>query len=129
MRRWYFTPVPRLVLTWTTCAPKVETSGSINPAMSAEIGGWRTYSWLPAPEGGDDRIYNAITRGRLEAAVNRQLAARGFTLTTDNPDFQIAWTASIDRRLDMERYSGYYGYGWGWWGPGGRWGGAAWGRF
>jgi hypothetical protein len=117
MKRWSLAPVALLAL-HTGCTPPVQTEGALNPAMSGEVAAWRSYSWLPAPQGGDVRIYNDITRARLEAAVNRQLNARGFNLDPDNPDFSIAWTASIDRRLDVEVFDSYYGYGWGWWGPG-----------
>jgi hypothetical protein len=100
------------------CSPHVSTEGHMNPTMAADIGGWHTYDWLPAPEGGDPRVYNQITQSQLETAVDRELAARGFSRDNENPDFHIAWTGSIDRRLDVDYFSRAYSYGWGWWGPG-----------
>lgn len=118
MRRWQAAPIVLLMLIPVACAPKVATEGHMNPSMAADIGSWSTYSFLPAPESGDPRVYNQITQARLEAAVNRQLAARGFRLENENPDFHIAWTGAIDHRLDVEYFAGAYSYGWGWWGPG-----------
>jgi hypothetical protein len=64
---------------------------------------YETYAWLPDPTGGDPRVQNEILAERVRAAVDAELAKKGFTLVTSGtPHFLIGWFS-------------YYGYGWGPW--------------
>lgn len=106
-----------LVALAAACGPSISVRSDFNPQYQDQLAGWRTYSWLPAPRGADPRIYNDITRGRIEASVDRQLAARGMRKVDSNPDFRIGWHASIDGRMNMQTINNAYGYDWRWYGP------------
>ncbi len=89
---------------------------------------------LPEPTG-DWRIDNPLLESRVRAAVENQMAAKGYKRATDgSADFLVGYHAAIERCLSVEvmnsRYdygpgSGSadyrYGHGWGYsraWGPG-----------
>ena len=111
-----------LGLSASTClalaCSSVATRTDLNPDLTSAIAGWRTYAWAPPPEVGDQRIDNDIVRTRVVNAVDRGLAARGYRLVEQNPDFRIAWYASIETRLEVDPFTDYYGYGWGSYGSG-----------
>ena len=83
----------------------------------------RTYQWVEKvpPDAKDPKIYNAIIEGRVKTAVNRALGAKGYQEVDSNPDFQIAWHASIEQKQSLQTVGNNYGWGYGWYGPG--WGG------
>ena len=86
---------------------------------AAPFASYRTYSWLPseAPRG-----MNPIMFRRVKDAIDRSLAARGYT-QTDPGDFAITFTVGERDRLRANDY------GWGGWGRGG-WGGwGGWGPY
>lgn len=108
--------LPLFAILLAACGSTVQTQSDINPAFSAEITEWRSYAWMPPPENGSDLVNNDITRRRVQEAVDRELAARGFNLDPDNPDFRIAWHGSLDQRLDVRHIVDPWGYGWRrWW--------------
>jgi hypothetical protein len=77
---------------------------------------YETYAWLPDPTGGDPRVQNEILAERVRAAVDAELAKKGFTLVTSGtPHFLIGWFVSLDGRMDVSQLNSYYGYGWGPW--------------
>jgi hypothetical protein len=96
-----------LVLACSSVATRTDT----NPALAPAIAGWRTYAWMPPPEVGDQRIDNDIVRTRVMNAVDHGLAARGFRLDEEHPDFRITWYASIETKLHTDPYGDYYDYG------------------
>jgi hypothetical protein len=62
---------------------------------------------------------------RIVAAIDAELAAKGFTKATSNPDVFVVYHIAFDKEKDISTYSSGYGggygaYGWGW---GGGWGG------
>jgi hypothetical protein len=90
---------------------------------NANFSGLRTYRWVekvPA-ENKDPQIYNAIVEGRVKTAVDRALQAKGYREVTSNPDFDVAWHASIEQKQSLRTVGTDYGWGYGWYGPG--WGG------
>ena len=66
---------------------------------------YRTYSWAAAVdlETGDPRLdSNPFFHERIQAQVERQLAARGFELTVSGePDVRIHYHASINQKIDV----------------------------
>jgi hypothetical protein len=59
---------------------------------------------------------------RILAAIESQLAAKGFTKNDASPDVYVVWHIAFDEQKDISSYSTgpmYGGYGWGW---GGGWG-------
>lgn len=114
-------------------APEVRTQA----APGLDLGSYTTYNYVQHP-GTDRGNYRSITTRYLEQAVDRQMAARGFT-KSDHPQLLIDFHTSTRDRLrgEMGPYWGYgWGVGWGWgagwgWGPGwwggpGPWGPAGW---
>ncbi len=60
-----------------TACSSVRTSYDFDPGV--DFSAWRTYAWYPSgsPPTGDPRLDNPLLHGRIEAAVNRTLGARG----------------------------------------------------
>jgi len=89
----------------------------------ANFAALKTYRWVekvPA-EARDPKVYNSIIEGRVKTAVNRALQAKGFQEVTSDPDFDIAWHASVEQKQSLQTVGNNYGWGYGWYGPG--WGG------
>lgn len=89
----------------------------------ANFSAMRTYRWVekvPA-DAKDPKVYNSIIEGRVKTAVNRALQAKGFQEVTSDPDFDIAWHASVEQKQSLQTVGNNYGWGYGWYGPG--WGG------
>jgi hypothetical protein len=62
---------------------------------------------------------------RIVAAIDAQMAAKGFTKAESNPDVFVVYHVAFDKQKDISTFSSGYGggygpYGWGW---GGGWGG------
>jgi hypothetical protein len=62
---------------------------------------------------------------RIVAAIDAQMAAKGFTKAESNPDVFVVYHVAFDKQKDISTFSSGYGggygpYGWGW---GGSWGG------
>jgi hypothetical protein len=79
---------------------------------------YRTYDWGPADAlpTGDPRLdKNPFFRDHVEGAVEKQLAARGFSRSTSGTaDLLLHYHASITQRIDVngvDRGYGYYCYG------------------
>jgi hypothetical protein len=84
----------------------------------ADFSGLKTYAWIDEPRmpTGDSRIDdNPFLENRVHAAVDRELAAKGFVLaTTGTPDFLVAYHVSLDQKRSVQHLNDYYGYGPGW---------------
>ena len=96
------------------CAP-VRVSYDFDPAE--DFSGYRTFTWLPVPQQptGDYRVDNPLLDGRIRAAVERNLTARGFRKVEDRaPDFYVAYHLNIEQKIDVRTvnrgYVDYYGY-------------------
>lgn len=75
---------------------------------------YRTYNWGPpdAWTTGDPRLdNNPFFQERVHAAVDKQLASRGFEKTTaDRAAVRLHYHASITQRIDAMGIDGEYGY-------------------
>ena len=69
------------------------------------------------------KVGQPLIDDRIVAAIETQMAAKGFT-KSDNPDVFVVYHVAFDSQKDISTYSSGYGgygaYGWGW---GGGWGG------
>src|SRR4051812_19531958 len=95
---------------------------SFDYEKSANFTAYRTYAVKDGTKVGqpliDDRIGNAI---------DAQMATKGLTKTSSNPDVFVVYHVAFDKEKDISTYSsgyggGYGGYGWGW---GGGWAGGS----
>ena len=107
-----------------TACSSVRTNYDFDP--STNFSAWRTYAWYPSgsPPTGDPRLDNPLLHGRIEAAVNRTLVARGYSQVKDRtPDFYVNYHLSTEARLDVRTMNRVYSGG-----PHGRsWAGSGWG--
>ena len=75
---------------------------------------YRTYDWGPAdalPTGNPRLDKNPFFRDHVEGAVEKQLAARGFSRpTSGTADLLLHYHASITQRIDVNRVDSGYGY-------------------
>ena len=85
---------------------------------SASFAGLKTYAWLDEPRKatGDPRIDdNPFLEGRVHAAVDKELSAKGMVLSSSGtPDFLVAYHVSLDQQRSVQHLNNYYGYGPGW---------------
>jgi hypothetical protein len=111
-----------------TACSSVRTSYDFDPG--ADFSDWRSYAWYPSGSEptGDPRLDNPLLHARIQTAIDRDLAARGYTKVVDRtPDFYVNYHLSTEQRLDVRiMNTGYAGgpYGRGWGGAG--WGGVGW---
>lgn len=87
---------------------------------SANFSAFRTYAHKDGTKVGQSLIDD-----RIVAAIDAELAAKGFTRSDANPDVFVVYHMAFDKEKDISTYSSGYGggygpYGWGW---GGGWAG------
>jgi hypothetical protein len=81
---------------------------------------FNTFDWMSVPEKAD---IDSLNVERVKRAVNTQLKAKGFMMTSNNPDFLIAEHLGKKDKVQVTNwgygYGPYGGYWGGYWGPGG----------
>jgi hypothetical protein len=85
----------------------------------ADFAALRTYAWLPDHDRmvGERRIYDTLLDRRVRNAVDRELAARGYsTAAADVADFYVVYHAGIETKIDVRSVNSALGYGEGLWG-------------
>jgi hypothetical protein len=99
-----------------TLAAAQKTSYDYN--KEASFATFKTYAIKDGTKVGQQLIDD-----RIVAAIDTQMAAKGFT-KSDNPDVFVVYHVAFDTQKDISTYSSGYGgygaYGWGW---GGGWAG------
>jgi uncharacterized protein DUF4136 len=82
---------------------------------SANFAAYKTYQQKDGTKVGQQLIDD-----RIVAAIDTQLAAKGLTKATANPDVFVIYHVAFDKQKDISTYSsgygggyGPYGYGWG----------------
>jgi hypothetical protein len=85
------------------CLAKTQIGSSYDP--SAPYSSLKAYNW--APHEMQDSITASFdeefVQTHLRAAVNEQLAAKGFQKRVSNPDFLVLWTAFAGAALGVSR--------------------------
>ena len=87
---------------------------------SADFSTYKTYALKEGTPVGQQLIDD-----RIVAAIDSQLAAKGFTKAASDPDVVVVYHVAFDKQKDISTFSSGYGggygpYGWGW---GGGWAG------
>ena len=84
-------------------------------SKSANFAGYKTYATKDGTKVGQQLIDD-----RIAAAIDSQMAAKGFTKTDANPDVVVVYHVAFDKQKDISTFSsgygggyGPYGYGWG----------------
>lgn len=89
----------------------------------ADFAAYKMYTWLQQPTTaiGDAKAAqrtNTLLDKRIRSAVDAQLASKGMTLVSENPDALVIYHTGIDQKVDVQDW-GYsyphYPYG-GWYG-------------
>jgi len=82
---------------------------------SANFASFKTYAQKDGTKVGQQLIDD-----RIVAAIDTQMAAKGFTKAASNPDVVVIYHVAFDKEKDISTYSsgygggyGPYGYGWG----------------
>ncbi len=90
---------------------------------SADFAVYKTFSWIeqpikPVSDVRTAQRLNTLLDKWIRTAVDAQLAAKGMTLVTENPDVLLVYHTGVDQKIDVEDW-GYsyprYPYG-GWYG-------------
>jgi len=81
---------------------------------SANFASFKTYAHKDGTKVGQPLIDE-----RIVAAIDEQMAAKGFTKSETNPDVFVVYHVAFDKQKDISTYSSGYGggygpYGWGW---------------
>ena len=102
------------------CTP-IRVSTDYDP--HADLTQLRTYGWSArkADDNRDPRLDNSLLDARIRNAVDRELAARGISKVSADPDFEVGYDIVLEKELRYTSAGGWYYPGWGW----GGWG--AWG--
>ena len=89
---------------------------------SANFASFKTYAHKDGTKVGQELI-----DARILAAIDAQMAAKGFTLSDASPDVFVVYHVAFDKQQDISTYSTGYtgGYGRYGWGYGGGWGGGS----
>jgi Domain of unknown function (DUF4136) len=87
---------------------------------TANFSAFKTYAHTAGTKVGQSLIDD-----RIVAAIDTELAAKGFTRADENPDVFVVYHMAFDKQKDISTFSSGYGggygpYGWGW---GGGWAG------
>jgi hypothetical protein len=87
---------------------------------SANFSTFKTYAHKDGTKVGQPLIDD-----RIVAAIDEQMALKGFTKSESSPDVFVVYHVAFDKQKDISTFSSGYGggygaYGWGW---GGGWGG------
>lgn len=87
---------------------------------TANFSTFKTYAHKDGTKVGQELIDQ-----RIVAAIDEQMAAKGFTKSESSPDVYVVYHVAFDKQKDISTFSSGYGggygpYGWGW---GGGWGG------
>jgi hypothetical protein len=99
------------------CASKVNVRTQVAP--DASLSGLQTFRILPTPPrrvdatsaySSDPMLANSITNHALVDDLRSAFEGRGYVLSTDSPDFTVAYYASTREKLDITNWD--YGYRW-----------------
>lgn len=83
---------------------------------SVDFNTLETYRWGKSAEADDPRGNDSLVEGRVRRAVDRELAASGYSQKSTGPvDFVVSYFAAVENKLDVRVLNDYYGYrpGWG----------------
>ena len=85
-----------------------------------QFGDLKSYAWLAnARKPSDDpRLHNSLVDGRVREAVDRELAAKGYTKTgASSANFLVTYYLGLESKIDIHTIHSSYGYGYrGWYG-------------
>jgi hypothetical protein len=115
MKRYpHFSFVVVLLFVCTACST-LSVNTDFNPAY--DFTKMKSYAWLEnaSVPSNDARINNDLVVDRVRAAVEKNLATKGYVKTeAASADFMVSWFGAIDKKLQVdtiEHFYSPYGYG------------------
>ncbi len=90
----------------------------------ADFSQYRTFFWTDEFQMRNDDedegereplFYNTLNKKRLKQAIQREMEARGYTLSSENPDLLVNAQVLVEERTTNQNYYPYRGYYY--WGP------------
>ena len=79
--------------------------------QSASFDKLKTYAWMTTKgEPENTRVTNSLVMSRIHDAVDNQLESKGYQKAPSNPDFFVAYHASVDEKTQIHSIP-YYGGG------------------
>ncbi len=108
-----------LLLGASSCATSSRVGVTSDFDHSVNFRTYKTWSWYPQQpvdaEGGPARGYESFLDQRLQAAVERELSAKGLTRVDKDADLFVAYSAKVEEKQQVSPYGGFgypfYGYG------------------
>ena len=101
-------PVLLSFMVMASCATVSVTS---DYDQSARFDDLKTYAWMTVNEEPENtRVNNTLVMSRIHDAIDRQLNRKGYQNTPQNPDFFVAYHASVDEKTQIHSIP-YYGGG------------------
>ncbi len=99
------------VLAIASCASQPNISSQSRPNVDFSV--YKSYAWV-APLATDKAGYSTIITSHFKAAVQSQMAARGYTFNATNPDLLINFFSNVETRTETRSSPsmnvGYFGY-------------------
>ncbi|MBT8341745.1 MAG: DUF4136 domain-containing protein [Desulfatitalea sp.] len=99
------------ILTITACS---SIAVNYDYDTKADLSKYKTYNWMPSD---NDAGVTDLTTRRIKAAVDRELKAKAYEMTENNPDFLVATHVKTKEKLRVTDW-GYTG-GFHYWSIGG----------
>jgi hypothetical protein len=100
-----------LVASLSACS-SVSYNHDFDPTVN--FGGFQTYAWIQPADDQAQRFLSPLVERRIIAAIDSELAAKGFQkATTGRPDFLVNTYGATQEKIDVNTYySGWGYYGW-----------------
>jgi hypothetical protein len=72
----------------------------------ANFAAYKTYAWLAVPTDAAGSVKAALERNslldkRIKESVNKQMAAKGYTQSADNPDFVLLYHTGAEDKVNV----------------------------
>lgn len=108
-----------LVVSMAAC--ETTTTGRADWDREADFTSYRGYAWISEHPlivaEGSTQVINPLTEGRVMAAVERELAAKGYTkaVAGEPADFVLSFTIGTREKIRVDSYPDpYFRYSWNW---------------
>ena len=103
-----------LALSATACS-SVRYNNDFDPALDFRT--FSTYAWLEAADPSQaNRGVDELTNRRMVAAIDNELAAKGYTkATSGQPDILVNYYVTTEKKINVDTYYTGWGYS-GWYG-------------
>ena len=99
----------------TACGSGLDVKTDYDPGAVQAMQGYRTWAYAQVKS---EQDLPAITKRRIETAIDAAMQAKGLRKVQSGADFYVAYLGTTSQQTDYHTTSNYYGYGWGgWYGP------------